>query len=105
MNANLLRGEIERTARHLAELEPRLRTAAERRIAQHGHRLESLAGQLESYYQALRNILARGYAIVRDSRGRVITEMQAIKPDQKLSLEFHDGKIKAYAEGKQGRLL
>jgi exodeoxyribonuclease VII large subunit len=105
VNANLLRGEIERTARRLAELEPRLRTAAARRIAQHGHRLESLAGRLESYYQALRNILARGYAIVRDSRGRVITEMQAIKPDQKLSLEFHDGKIKVFAEGKQGRLL
>jgi exodeoxyribonuclease VII large subunit len=101
----LLRAEIARNVRRVEELAPRLEAACRRQLEQHGHRLDNVAGRLESAYQALRDPLARGFAMVRDAKGRVVTSAAAVGPDAALELEFHDGKVKTFAQGKQGRLL
>ena len=100
-----LRNDIARAGARIDELTRRAGDAAARRVVHERHRVEAHGGRLEAFYQALTNILAKGYAIVRDSRGKVITAASKVKPDQTLHLQFHDGKVKVYAEGRQPRLL
>jgi exodeoxyribonuclease VII large subunit len=110
-SAERLRGrlpsaEIARLARRLDELSHRARDAMPRQIAHQLHRLDNLGGRLETIYQALRDPLKRGYAIVRTARGKVLVAAGAVTPDASLSIEFEDGSVKVRAEGgKQGRLF
>jgi exodeoxyribonuclease VII large subunit len=102
---NLLRAEIARTRTRLDELTPRLRTALDRHLAQHRHRLDNISGRLDSAYRALRDPLQRGFAVVRDAAGKIVTDAATVRPDSALELEFRDGKVKVFTQGKQGRLL
>ncbi len=104
-NVNLLRGEIARAATRVEELAPRLDTAVARQIAQSRNRADHVAGRLLTAYQALRKPLLRGYAIVRDARGKIVIDAAKVKPDSALSLEFHDGKVAVTVPTKQGKLL
>ncbi len=56
---------------------------------------------LESY--SYEQTLKRGFALVRDARERPVTSMAAIKPGDRLSMEFHDGKVGAIATGDGGK--
>ncbi|MGH7075876.1 MAG: exodeoxyribonuclease VII large subunit [Stellaceae bacterium] len=105
ISGHLLQGEIARTAARVAELGPRLDAAIARQIAQVQHRLDNVTGRLDSAYRALRDPLARGFAMVRDQKGRLVTSAAGVGPDQALELEFEDGKVKTFAEGRQRRLL
>jgi exodeoxyribonuclease VII large subunit len=60
-------------------------------------RLESLTQLLESY--SYEGVLARGFALVRDSAGGPVIAAAAVAPGQELHLQFHDGEIAAVAEG------
>jgi exodeoxyribonuclease VII large subunit len=60
------------------------------RLASASHMLDSL-----SY----RNVLARGFAIVRDDRGVPIRSMQTIAEGSALEVEFTDGRINATTNG------
>ncbi len=104
-NVNLLKSEIARAATRVEELAPRLDTAVARQIAQHKHRADNVAGRLLTAYQALRKPLLRGYAIVRDAKGKIVIDAAKVKPDSALSLEFHDGKVQVAVPTKQGKLL
>ena len=104
-NVNLLKSEIARAATRVEELAPRLDTAVARQIAQHKHRADNVAGRLLTAYQALRKPLLRGYAIVRDAKGKIVIDAAKVKPDSSLSLEFHDGKVAVAVPTKQGKLL
>jgi exodeoxyribonuclease VII large subunit len=105
VNGNLLRGELARAATRIEELVPRLRTAVERQIAENRNRADHVAGRLMTAYQALRKPLLRGYAIVRDAKGKLVMDAAKVKPDIALSLEFHDGKVQVATPNKQGKLL
>src|SRR6185312_1354682 len=106
VNVNLLKGEIARTRTRLDEIGPRLKTSVERQIAQHRNAADNVAGRLMTAYQALRKPLLRGYAMVRDAKGKLVTDAAKVKPDSTLSLEFHDGKVEvATPTTKQGKLL
>ena len=106
VNVNLLRGEIRRTETRIEEIGPRLKAAAERQIARHRNAADNVGGRLMTAYQALRSPLLRGYAMVRDAKGRLVTDAAKVKADSTLSLEFHDGKIEvATPATKQGKLL
>jgi len=39
--------------------------------------------------------IARGYGVVRDNKHKVITSINAIKPDEKISVQLADGKLSA----------
>ncbi|GAB4225911.1 MAG: exodeoxyribonuclease VII large subunit [Methyloligellaceae bacterium] len=46
-----------------------------------------------------RGVLARGFALVRDSAGRMIRSAAALKPGDAFDVEFADGRVPARAEG------
>jgi exodeoxyribonuclease VII large subunit len=59
-------------------------------------RLNGLARLLESYTQ---EPLKRGYALVRDFAGNVVSSVNKIAPGDRLELTFADGSVTALAEG------
>ncbi|WP_160121977.1 exodeoxyribonuclease VII large subunit [Rhodovarius lipocyclicus] len=70
---------------------PVLALLRERRTA-----LGGLAARLESVsYQA---VLARGFALVRDARGRAVTHAAEVKPGAALTIAFQDGEAHVRAE-------
>jgi exodeoxyribonuclease VII large subunit len=72
------------------------------RLREAAARLEGLSGRLESVsYQA---VLARGYALVTDSKGAAVTRAANVKANQALTLRFTDGELKVRSEKSQGRL-
>ena len=105
VNGNLLRDELARTAKRVEDLAPRLKTALDRQLAQHRNRADHIAGRLMTAYQALRKPLLRGYAIVRDAKGRIVIDAAKMNSDAAFSLEFHDGKVTVATPSKQGKLL
>jgi exodeoxyribonuclease VII large subunit len=97
-------------------LNERLDGAAQEVIAGHRHRLSELAGELHRLSPKARlgvtreklsqlgkrlrsagfeSILARGYTIVRDADGAVITGHRQVTPGRKLRLKFGDGEADA----------
>ena len=60
-------------------------------------RLEGASGRLEALsYNA---VLARGFALVRDSAGEPLTRAAEVAPGARLSISFADGQVAATAEG------
>jgi exodeoxyribonuclease VII large subunit len=108
------RGRYERSAmglrpaslrRQLAELRQCCQTAQQRAAQALDNLLARRRQQLRGPARLLvslsyRNVLARGYALVRDEKGNVIREAAAIKPAMALSMEFADGKVAAVATKK-----
>lgn len=58
------------------------------RLAAAEDRLTAAAKLLESY--SYRNVLSRGFVVVRDDSGTPVTSGAALKPGQPIALEFHD---------------
>ncbi len=46
-----------------------------------------------------RNILSRGYAIVRDDKGRIIKDAERLKDGERISITLHKGEVNAVIEG------
>jgi len=84
--------------RTLAQFEARLRRAFAE--AQRGRltRLAAAAQVLSAV--SYRNVLARGFALVRDAAGAPLRRAGEIAPDQPLRIEFADGVIAATADGR-----
>lgn len=61
------------------------------------HRLETIGSGLALL--SPRAVLGRGYALVQDARGHVITSRTQAKAGDALVIEFQDGKISAEAKG------
>jgi exodeoxyribonuclease VII large subunit len=59
--------------------------------------LDGLAARLES--ASYQSVLARGFALVRDTDGHAITAAARITPGQALRLAFADGETRAVADG------
>jgi exodeoxyribonuclease VII large subunit len=114
---------IERRRQRLARAEPGLRPEAmARRLTQLRERLAARRDRLEQVERRLTRdardrlealgrtlgtlgpqaVLARGYAVVRDGRGAVLTRATAARDAAALELEFADGRVKARPE-RRGR--
>ena len=65
-------------------------------------RLEAAAARLGSV--SYEEVLARGFALVSDARGRPVTQAGMVKPGARLLLRFADGTIRASAEPAQASL-
>ena len=88
----LLRERGQRLA--LARLEGRLLGDLLNRL---WDRLEGLDRLLESL--SYEQVLARGFALVRDSAGKPVLRAAAVQPGAALGIEFTDGSVGATAEG------
>jgi exodeoxyribonuclease VII large subunit len=88
-----LRASAHSRRQELAEITARLeRASPARRIDLASHQLKAFRKRLESASPA--SVLNRGFAIVRDAKGRPIMRRAAIKPGQHLAAEFADGSVK-----------
>lgn len=88
--------QVKRQQQDTTNLSERLQQAylrylrdAERRVHEQARILENLD---------YRRILQRGYAIVRDEEGNVITSATAVQPHQRLQLQLKDGTLQVQAE-------
>ncbi len=94
---------LERARARLDDMAPRLRHAATRFLAHERHRLDACGGRLETYGQALRDTLARGFAVIREASGAIIDTAAALAPGDALTIEFHDGTLAATVDGSPRR--
>ena len=89
--AGLARQQNSAQAQKLDHLGQRLRRALTQQIAAHRARLATQAQLLGSL--GYKNVLARGFALVRDDDGLPVRAAGAVAPGQRLSLEFADGRV------------
>jgi exodeoxyribonuclease VII large subunit len=77
----------------LGRLRPRLTVEGRRRVEALGRMLESL-----NY----RRVLARGYAVVRDAAGQVVTRAATAATEPTLEIEFSDDRVRVRPERRAG---
>jgi exodeoxyribonuclease VII large subunit len=78
-----------------AQAQGRLRRAWLTALAQRGARLAAAAQFLNAV--SYRNVLARGFALVRDGAGAPLRSAAAVGPGARLQIEFSDGRVDAIA--------
>jgi exodeoxyribonuclease VII large subunit len=95
-----IRQRIDRCQERLAALSLRATQAARNGIS-HRRRAIDAQGQLLSAL-SYQGVLARGYALVRDTDGRTIRRAREITVAQRLEIEFADGRVSAEARSAPG---
>jgi exodeoxyribonuclease VII large subunit len=83
------RHAFERTVAHLR------RESIEQRISTGYLQVDALGNLLDSY--SYQNVLARGFALVRDIADRPVTTAAAVTPGTGLTIQFGDGEVAATA--------
>ena len=91
------RDQISRRRETLATWHGRLAPAFARLVAARRERLASLEKLRASL--GYENVLARGFAIVRDERDAPLRNAASVAPGQKLAIQFADGRAHATADG------
>ncbi len=82
----------------LADLSERHDHAFSSRVKTAAERLSNAASLLTSY--SYQSVLARGFALVRDDAGKLVTSVKEAAKRQSLDLEFADGRMTTTAAGK-----
>jgi exodeoxyribonuclease VII large subunit len=91
-----IRQRIDRGRERLATLEARSSQAVVNAIR---HRRRTIEGQSQLLAAlSYQGVLARGYALVRDTEGKTIRRAAAVSLAQKLDIEFADGRVTAEAQ-------
>ena len=89
---------VTRGGERLGALGARLGRESRRLLSDSGLALQRLSGLLESY--SYENVLARGYAVVRDGAGAPVITAAATKPGMAVDIAFADGEVPATIAGK-----
>ncbi len=76
-----------------AQLQTRLQTAMHTKLKQCERQLQSQIAQLNAVSPLA--TLARGYAIVKDQKGKVVSDASAVTRDEQITVRVHQGEIKA----------
>ena len=120
LNLDELGTRLPRHRAMLADFSARAGHAFDSRLAKAGDRLKNAGSLLESY--SYQGTLARGFALVRDERGRPVASAAAAAKETRVDIEFVDGRTPAMivadrpskpkrksekpsGDGGQGRLL
>ncbi len=98
-NVEARRTQIARGRERVSSLGERARRAAHGLIVQRAAAVERV-GQLLAAL-SYRGVLARGFALVRDTKGRPVHSATDVSPGLRIDIEFADGKIGARAEGER----
>jgi exodeoxyribonuclease VII large subunit len=101
LRRDMLEREVGRLRDAVVGVGDRLAPAVARLVQQREIALAGCAGRLASWRQAQDKVLERGYVLVRDAKGTVLTSAAAVAPGADLALEFHDGKVAARAVGRE----
>ena len=81
----------------LAAIAARMRRESRQVLSDSGTALERLSALLASY--SYENVLARGYAVVRDEAGAAVMAAAATKPGMAVDIGFADGEVPATIGG------
>jgi exodeoxyribonuclease VII large subunit len=87
------RERLHRLHREVSRLEEKLAALARRLLSSRRQRFESLAGRLDAL-SPLR-VLARGYAVAFDQRGRALLSADQVQPGESLRVRLHEGELDA----------
>ncbi|NBP89958.1 MAG: hypothetical protein EBU50_01830, partial [Opitutae bacterium] len=90
------KNKIQSLHQDLDLLYAQLTSVAEEFLADQRHKLSELGSELQS--AGFESVLARGYSIVRDAEGKVISSSKSIKSGNKIRLKFSDGEAGAVGE-------
>ncbi|MGB8181850.1 MAG: exodeoxyribonuclease VII large subunit [Stellaceae bacterium] len=101
LRRDMLEREVGRLRGTVADLAERLALAVARLMQQREIALAGAAGRLANWRKAQDKVLERGFVLVRDAKGAVLTSARAVAPGADLALEFHDGKVAARAIGRE----
>lgn len=82
---------IQREREYLEQLKRRMKSTFEHRVKIEMQQLASLRGRLQALNPT--RVLERGYALVRDTSGQLITSAAQGSRQTELSVIFHDGEI------------
>jgi exodeoxyribonuclease VII large subunit len=99
-NAEAHRNRIGRQRERIVALAERCRRAASLSLRQRATTVERCGHLLTALSH--RGVLARGFALVRDRRGRPLRQAAAVSSGMQLDIEFADGWVRAQAEGAFG---
>jgi exodeoxyribonuclease VII large subunit len=102
-----VRANVEAHRSRIVRQRERVLALAERSQRALQFSLHQRAAGIERYGQLLaalshRGVLARGFALVRNRRGRPLRQAAAVHPGMQLDIEFADGWVRAEAEGAFG---
>jgi exodeoxyribonuclease VII large subunit len=100
-HASLARQATAARRQRLVQAAARLRAAIEMSLDRRGDRVDDLSKFLNSL--GYRQVLARGFALVRNARGQPLRSVQAVATGSWLDIEFGDGRVGAVASDTQIR--
>jgi exodeoxyribonuclease VII large subunit len=83
-------------ASRLDSLDQRLRRAIQRSVEQEQHNLAVKASKLDMLSPLA--VLGRGYTLVKDQNGRLVSRANSVKHGQDLILQFEDGEVPCQAK-------
>ncbi|RYG25762.1 MAG: hypothetical protein EON93_21935 [Burkholderiales bacterium] len=92
-----LRAELRQLQGQLGPLTQRLALAPDRITVERRQKLEQLEKLLKTL--SYHSVLARGYALVQDEAGDVVSGASGLKPGDALKLTFADGEVGANVAG------
>lgn len=96
-NAQAHRVRIERSRERVVAFGERSHRATRALLEQRGARLERAAQLLTAF--SYREVLKRGFALVRDGEGHPLRSAVAVGSGTRLDIEFADGRVAAVADG------
>jgi exodeoxyribonuclease VII large subunit len=99
-NAQAHRVRLARYRDRVAGFGERSHRAMATLLAQRGARLERAERLLAAF--SYREVLKRGFALVRDGEGRPLRTAAAVSSGMRLNIEFADGRVGAVAQGDGG---
>ena len=99
LRAGLVRDHIQRGQRSLSEAMRRLQEGERRLLRDHSVRLDGLGQLLRALSH--QGVLARGFALVRDSAGKPLHRASGTVPGQAVEIEFQDGRRGATITGEK----
>ncbi|WP_153770787.1 exodeoxyribonuclease VII large subunit [Labrenzia sp. CE80] len=92
-----LQQQIQLGSERLGTLDDRMERAYGTRLSKTRDRLNTLESLLKSL--SYKDVLARGYALVRDDNGQPVRSASSVAPGTALAIELADGSIEAIATG------
>lgn len=92
LKPQILLGDISKAQERTAELQGRLQSAWMRYAGNREDKLRALASLLESVNY--KKVLARGFALVKDASGKLVTTAAQAKKSEALVVTFQDGEVK-----------
>jgi len=96
-NAQAHRARLARHRDRVTAFGDRARRAVAGLLQQHGARVERAERLLAAF--SYREVLKRGFALVRDGEGRPLRAAAGVSSGMRLDIEFADGRVAAVADG------